>query len=200
MRSKLFLIAAMLTALTVPALAQAPQSKPFNLRGTIASLNGQALGVKQRDGAVVDVALAPHTSVRTLARKTLAAIKPGDYVGVTSMHGKDGRLHAVEIHFLPAAAPQGQFPWDLRPGSIMTNAHVDGIARAKGGTTLTVAYKGGTSKIMVDRRTVIVGSVPGKMGDLEPGKAVFLRAIKTADGKVLANNVTVEKNGIKPPM
>jgi len=38
------------------------------------------------------------------------------------------------------------------------------------------------------------------MSDLKAGKAVFLRATKGADGSLSANNVTVEKNGVKPVM
>jgi hypothetical protein len=38
------------------------------------------------------------------------------------------------------------------------------------------------------------------MSDLKPGKAVFLRATKAPDGSLTANNVTVEKNGVKPVM
>jgi hypothetical protein len=38
------------------------------------------------------------------------------------------------------------------------------------------------------------------MTDVKPGKAVFVRAIKAADGSLSSNGVTVEKNGVKPPM
>jgi hypothetical protein len=38
------------------------------------------------------------------------------------------------------------------------------------------------------------------MTDLKPGKAVFIRANKGADGSLTANNITVEKNGFKPVM
>ena len=47
---------------------------------------------------------------------------------------------------------------------------------------------------------MIVGNAPADKNDLKPGKAVFVRAIKGADGTLTANNVTVEKDGIKPPM
>jgi Domain of unknown function (DUF5666) len=200
MRAKPFLVAALLAVIALPAMAQGPQGTPANVRGKIAKVSDHSLAVKEPGGKTVTVMLAPNTAVRTLARKKIGDIKAGDYVGVTSMPGKDNKLHAVEIHYLPPAAPQGQFPWDLRHGSIMTNAHVEGVAKAKSGSTLSVDYKNGTSQIMVDRKTVIVTSVPGEMSDLKRGKAVFLRALKHPDGSITANNVTVEKNGIKPPM
>jgi hypothetical protein len=47
---------------------------------------------------------------------------------------------------------------------------------------------------------MIVGPADAAMSDLKPGKAVFIRATKGADGSYTANNATVEKNGVKPPM
>jgi hypothetical protein len=189
-----------LTALAVPAFAQAPQGTPTNVRGKIVKLTGQNLAVKTADGKTVTVALAPNVAVRALAKKKLSDIKTGDNVASTSLRGKDGKLHAVEVHFLPPAVPEGQFPYDLKPGSIMTNAHVSGVAMAKNGGTLTVNMKGQPVEVMVDAKTKIVGPAEATMADLKPGKAVFLRAVKGADGAISANNVTVEKNGIKPPM
>ena len=82
----------------------------------------------------------------------------------------------------------------------MTNAHVNGIAKIKGGTDIALTYKGNSTDVVIDPKTVIVGPADASMGDLKPGKAVFVRANKAADGSLSANNVTVEKNGIKPPM
>ena len=200
MRAKPLLVVALLASLAMPAFAQAPQGTPVNIRGTVAKLAGQNLTVKERDGKTVTVALAPNSRVSALARKKLSDIKVGDNVASTSMPGKDGKLHAVEIHFLPPFVPESQFPYDLRPGSIMTNAHATGVATAKRGGTLTVNVKGKPVEVVVDSKTKIVGNTDASMSDLKPGKAVFLRAVKTADGTITANNATVEKNGIKPPM
>lgn len=200
MRTKPLFIAALLAALAMPAFAQAPQGTPTNIRGKIVKLDGQNLTVKTREGPTVVVALAPNTGVRSLVKKKLSDIKNGDYVASTSMPGKDGKLHAIEIHYLPPAAPEMQIPYDLKQGSVMTNAHVSGIAKAKTGSTLTMTYKGSTADIVVDPKTVIVTTADLAMSDLKPGKAVFLRATKAADGTIAANNATVEKSGVKPPM
>jgi hypothetical protein len=200
MRAKPFLVAALLAAIALPALAQAPQGTPTNVRGRIAKLSDHSLAVKEAGGKTVTVMLAPDTAVRALVRKKFSDIKTGDNVASTSMRGKDGKLHAIEVHFLPPVVPESQFPYDLRPGSVMTNAHVSGVATAKRGGVLTVTFKGQTAEVIVDAKTTIVGAVPASMSDLKPGKAVFLRALKHPDGSISANNVTVEKNGIKPPM
>ncbi len=200
MRTKPILVAALLAILAVPAFAQAPAGTPTNVRGKIVKLDGNTLSVKTREGPTVGVALAANTGVRALVKKKLSDIKAGDYVASTSMPGKDGKLHAIEVHYLPPAAPELQIPYDLKQGSVMTNAHVSGIAKGQHGSTLTMTYKGSTADIVVDPKTIIVTTADASMADLKPGKAVFLRATKAADGTITANNATVEKNGVKPPM
>ncbi len=202
MRAKAFLVAAFAATFSFSAFAQAPQGTPTNVRGTVVKLDGQTLTVKPHDGAPFTVNLAANYTVRTLVRKKLSDIHPGDFVGTTSVPGKDGMLHAVEVHFFPANAPipDSQAPWDTRPNSLMTNAHVTGIAKAPHGQLLSVDYKNGTAQVIVGPKVPIVAPGPGTPGDLKPGKAVFTVARKSADGVLTATNITVEKNGVKPPM
>jgi len=202
MHAKPFLAVALLAALALSAFAQAPQGgpPPTNIRGTIAKIEGSMVTVRTPDKKTVVVALAPNAAVRTLVRKKLSDIKPGDNVASTSVPGKDGRLHALEVHFLPPVVPEGQFPDDLVPGSLMTNAHATGIAIAKTGNTLTVSLKGTPTAVVVDAKTKIVAPADGALTDMKPGKAIFIRASKAPDGSYSANNATVEKNGVKPPM
>lgn len=212
MRSKLFVVAAFLAGLALPgfvplAAAQAPQVPPLtrvNVRGTIAKLDGQNLILKSPGGASVTVMLAPNVTVRALVRKKLSDIKPGDFVGTTSVPGQDGKLHAVEVHFFPAnlKIPETQSPWDLVPNATMTNAHVDGVAKAAAGGVLSIDYKGSIAQVIVDKKTQIVGPSPSpaSAADLKPGRAVFIIATKAADGTLISGNITVEKHGVKPPM
>jgi len=204
MRTKSFLVALMLVALAMPAFAQAPGGggppPATNVRGKIVKLDGKNLTVKTREGQTVNVALTPDAGVRYMKKSKLSDIKQGDYLSILSVPGKDGKQHALDIHGLPARAPEMQAPFDYAPNSMMTNAHVQGIAKAKNGNVLTVTQKGQTSDVIVDRKTVIDTGVEGAMGDLKPGKAVFIRATKGADGSLSTNNVTVEKNGLKPVM
>jgi hypothetical protein len=209
MRSKLFIAAAMVAALTTSALApfafgQAAQGQRVNVRGTIAKLDGQTLTVKTPDKGNVTVALAPNYMVRALVRKKLSDIHPGDFVGTTSVPGDDGKLHAVEVHFFPANLnlPETQSPWDSTPNATMTNAHVAGVAKAAQGSLLSINYKGSVAQVIVDKKTQIVAPSPkpASPADLKPGRAVYVFASKDANGNYSAANVTVEKNGVKPPM
>ena len=82
----------------------------------------------------------------------------------------------------------------------MTNAHVTGFAKESQGQILAVDYKNGTAQVIVEPETPIVAPAPGAKEDLVTGKAVFIIALKAADGTLKATAVTVEKNGVKPPM
>ncbi|MGA7867887.1 MAG: hypothetical protein WCA23_28605 [Stellaceae bacterium] len=192
-------------ALALPAVAQnPPASPPTRIRGTVEELDGQALRVKSREGPQVTVTLAPNFAVRAVVAKTIADIKPGDFVASTSVKGPDGKLRAIEVHILPESlrgvAREGQFPWDLVPDSLMTNATAAQITSAPQGQVIKVTYKDGEAEVTIPPGTPIVGYVAGDPSLLKPGAAVFIIAQKTADGSLTASGVTAEKDGVKPPM
>lgn len=205
MRMPSLLVVALLSVSTLPALAQTapPEGTPTRIRGAVEKLDGQTLMIKSREGQDVSVALAPNFVVVGVAKRSLSDIKAGDYVASTSVRGTDGKLHAVEVHiFLEAqrGTGEGQFPWDLVPDSLMTNATVSGITAAPEGQTLKVTYKGSESDVIVGPDTPIVTYVPGDASLLKPGAAVFVFALKKPDGSLTAARVTAEKDGVKPPM
>lgn len=192
-------------ALALPAVAQnPPASPPTRLRGTVEKLDGHTLTVKSREGQQVTVTLAPNFAVRAVVAKTIADIKPGDFVASTSVKGPDGKLRAIEVHILPESlrgvAREGQFPWDLVPDSLMTNATAAQITSAPQGQVIKVTYKDGEAEVTIPPGTPIVGYVAGDPSLLKPGAAVFIIAQKTADGSLTASGVTAEKDGVKPPM
>lgn len=187
-------------SLAAPGAHAAP---PVPVRGTVVRLADDVLTVKPSEGADVRVDLKPRFIVRGLERKRLSDIHKGDYVASTGIKGTDGKLHAIEVRILPAArrgAGEGQFPWNLAPGSVMTNATVTGIAAAPKGETLTVTFNGKSSSYVVDPGTVILAYTKGSAAQLTPHAAVFLMARKGPDGRLVAAGVTAETNGIKPPM
>jgi hypothetical protein len=205
MRALSLLAVAVVGVVALPALAQnpPPANPPVRLRGTIDKLDGHTLTVKSRDGQSVTVNLADNVAVVYLVKKTMADIKTGDYLASTGIKGTDGKIHAVEVRIFPEAlrgTAEGQFPWDLQPDSIMTNATAGAITQLPTGNLVKVTYKGTESEYIIDPTTPIFTYEQGDMSLLVPGKAVFIVAPKKDDGTLTAARVTVEKDGIKPPM
>ena len=204
MRSIPFLVALFIAALALPAFAQTPPATtPVRVRGTVDKLDGQNLTIKSREGQQVMVSLAPNVAISYLVKKSLADIKAGDFVASTSTKGTDGKNHSVELRIFPEelrGAGEGQYAWDLAPESLMTNATVSGVSGAPKGQTLNVTYKGGESELVVGPDTPIFGYGTGDLSLMKPGAAVFIVAQKQADGSLTAARVTVEKDGVKPPM
>jgi hypothetical protein len=205
MRAVSLLAVAVVGVVALPALAQnpPPANPPVRLRGTIDKLDGHTLTVKSRDGQSVTVNLADNVAVVYLVKKTMADIKTGDYLASTGIKGTDGKIHAVEVRIFPEAqrgTAEGQFPWDLQPDSIMTNATAGQITQTPAGNVVKVSYKGTESEYIIDPTTPIFTYEQGDMSLLVPGKAVFIVAPKKDDGTLTAARVTVEKDGIKPPM
>jgi hypothetical protein len=195
--------AALIALLAGPALAQSPpEGTPTRVRGTVEKLDGQNLTVKSRDGQSVAVALAPNFEVSALVKKTLADIKPGDFVASTGVKDKDGKIHAVEARIFPKATPDGgrQFAWDLTPDSVMTNATVGTVTKVENGAVLKVSFTGGESEYTIGPEVPILATVPGDAGLLKPGAAVFVIAVKKPDGSMTSGRLYAEKDGVKPPM
>jgi len=197
-------IAAFIALAVGPALAQTPPADtPTRIRGTVDKLDGQNLMVKSRDGQALTIELAANVAVITLVKKSIADIKAGDYVASTGVKGTDGKIHAVEVRIFPGAARgtgEGQYPWDLMPDSIMTNATVGKVDQAPQGPVLHVTFKGTESEYTVGPDVPVLANGPGDISLLKPGVAVFVIALKHEDGKLTSARLYAEKDGVKPPM
>ena len=180
-------------------VAGASAQTSVRVRGTIAAVDGNTLLVKSRDGRELKLALADNLSVAVAKPLRFEDIKEGDYVGSATTPGADGTPVALEVHYLAPTVPEGQGPWDLQPGSTMTNATVGAIVRSAGNRQLTLQYKGGTQTILVPEGVPIVRTVPGTRADLLPGETVFIGAQAAADGALSAARIQVSKDGVKPP-
>lgn len=197
-------LVALFVGLLVVGTSVADAQTTMRVRGTITAFEGNVLSIKARDGKDLRVELTEKASVAAAQAVKLSDIKPGDAVGSATRLRPDGTLVALEVHVFPADRPipnEGHRAWDLGPGSMMTNARVAGVVQATGGRELTLAYKGGSQKILVPEDVPVVTAVPAGRSSLKPGEYVFLIADVGADGKLAASGrIQVSKDGVRPPM
>jgi hypothetical protein len=188
------------------ASAAFAQTLAVTLRGTLetVSADGGTLTMKTRAGEAATVRVKPDLPIVLVVPATLADVKQGSFIGVTAVPAADGALKALEVHIFPEAmrgTGEGSRPFDLAPGSSMTNGNLSARVEGVEGPTLTVAYHGGQQTIHIDAKTPIVGIAPGSRAeDLKPGAAMIARGARAEDGAVEAVRVIVGKDGLVPPM
>jgi hypothetical protein len=204
MRGKFLALALIAASVAAPAFAQSSGNTATNVRGTIDTFKGDVLTVNSRDGRKMPIKLNPDVQISSVLKRSLADIKPGDYIASTSLRGADGKLHALEIHiFPPGRKPgEGQRSYDLQPNSLMTNASVTQVGNVaqSSGKVITVTYKGSKDDVVVTPDVPVVTYGPGDKSLLKPGAAVFVAAQKKPDGTLVTSRITAEKDGVKPPM
>ncbi len=197
------LASTLLAATLLLTITAASAQTNVRIRGTITDIDATTISVKSRSGEDLKLALDEKLGVAVATAVKFEDIKAGDFVGSAAMKGPYGKLVALEVHFLPATVPAGHTPWDLEPGSTMTNANVVEArvsgAGASGARELQLKYKDGEQTIVVPANAPVVRAVPGVKDDLKVGEYVFIAAVKGADGKLTALRVQVSKNGVKPP-
>lgn len=188
------------------ALAQAPQGKPVTIRGKISAVDNQSLKVTTSAGDVL-VKLPENVRIGGVEAAKLSDISAGMFVGTTAVKQSDGTLKALEVHIFPESARgtgEGHRPWDLQPGSTMTNANVEKVESVSvenvKGQLLTLKYKDGEQKVVVPPGTPIVKNVSGDRSLLKPGTGVYIPAVRGEDGTLTATRVTAGVGGIMPPM
>jgi len=186
------------------ALAQAPpEGTRVRVAGTVDKLDGNKLTVDTKGGQPVTVVLADNAAVFGVEKRTVADIKPGDFLASGGVKGTDGKIHAVEVRIFPESLRgigEGQRPWDVKPDGVMTNATVGTVSQSPEGGVVHVKYKGGESEYTVGPEVPVLAYVAGDRGLLKPGAAIVTIAEKKPDGALTTGRVTAEKNGVKPPM
>jgi hypothetical protein len=194
-------------ALVMAGTAALAQPAPVRVRGTIETVDGNTLTVKSRDGTMLTINVPDNVRVMSFVKASLADIKPDSYIGVTAMPQADGSQRAIAIHiFLEAqrGTGEGHRPWDLRPGTTMTNAAVETTVAGVDGPVLTVKYKAGDKtdekRVIVPPDTAIVAYAPGERSELKAGAQIIIfGAQKQPDGTLQAQAVNVGR-GLAPPM
>ena len=196
----LLLLRIVLVALLAVTTATAHGQVSLRVRGTITGLDGNVLSVKTREGKDLQLRLSDNTAVAAAKAMKLEDLKPGDYVGTTTQARADGTLVAVEVHTLAPTTKPGHIPWDLQPGSMMTNGNVTGaVARSPDSQRLTLDYPGGSQTVLVPPGTPIVTNTPADRSALNVGEYIFTVATVAADGTMMVQRIQVSRDGVRPP-
>jgi outer membrane lipoprotein SlyB len=174
------------------------------MRGTLDQVNGNTLTIKTKSGTPVTVQLKDGAPVVAVTKGAMSDVQTNSFVGIASMPQPDGSLKAVEVSVFAEplrGTAEGHYPWDLMPGSSMTNAAVTKQVTKQEGNTLTLKHKDGEQTIVVPPDVVVVNLIPGENADLKPGAKIFIPAwAKKADGTWEAAVALVGRDGIIPPM
>jgi hypothetical protein len=169
----------------------AAQAQPTRVRGAISAFDGKVLSVTDAGGAPVQIQIQEKTEIVYTQPIKLSDIRPGDFLGVTSVKRPDGMLTAYEVRRFPKPLNPGHRPFDGRDDQTMTNATVGATVQAASGRELTMTYEGGAQKITVPESASISTLVPGTRAQLVPGAPVNL----TMDAERVALRIQV---GPKP--
>ena len=199
------ILAAVALAAGFAVVSVSAQAQNVRVRGTIEKVDGDVVTVKSRDNTELKLKLKDNAAVRGVVKASLADVKAGNNVAITSRPRPDGTLQAVELRVFPPNQPFNSFhgDWDLMPNSFMTNGALQTSVAGVDGQMLTVDYKAGDKteqkKILITPQTIIATTVAGSKADLKPGLHVFVAgAPKLPDGSLDVAAIQVEKE-IPPP-
>jgi hypothetical protein len=196
------LLGALVAAGAAPALAQTPEV--VRVRGEVVSFDGAStLVVKSRQGTDVTVHLGNPLRLVGVVQASVADIKPGVFIGTTTVQKEGSTSRSLEIHIFPESlrgTGEGDRPWDLVPGSSMTNGTAGNAVDSVDGKTISVTYQGGSRTVVIQPDTAIVTYVPLDRSEVKPGSKIFAITQKGSDGILTASALSVGKNGVTPPM
>ena len=216
------------TSLALTSLASAaPQLE--RVRGTVVSANDSSVTVKEADGKMQMVELAPTTAFVNVVKSSLDNVTDGKFIGTAT---KGEPPVALEVVIFPAAMKgtgEGHYDWDtihdttasgsgltksaMTNGTIkassgngkmtksaMTNGTVKATPAGGGGKKIDVTYDNGQSlAITVPPSAPIVEFVQADKSVVKPGATIFTVAAKDGD-KLTSKLFAVGKDGVTPPM
>jgi len=195
---------------STPANTVSSNDTSAMVRGTIKSASSSSLVVTTPSGDVT-VAVIPPLQVYARQPATLADVKNGTFIGVTTVKQPDGSEKATEIHIFPEemrglgeGSRMMNGPGSGGGGNRMTNGAVSHSGMMNGtagpsrmsngnvtnatGSTLEVQYAGGSQQVTVPPNTRVTQLKPVSK-QLATGDQVVVTAKKAADGTLSTNRV-----------
>jgi hypothetical protein len=194
-----------------PALAA--EREPYGIRGTLVAVDDKLLTVMNDDEETFEAVMAEDTDVFAVTSAKWNDIKPGQFVGITSVESGDQRV-ALEVHIFAEdlrGTAEGHYPWDLIENpNMMTNATVAEIEEVSPAERqLRLTYKEGENADAARGEQVI--TVPDFVdvvflaksvdpGLIVPGRRAFMFVQDREQGPPAAIAIAVGVEGAIPPM
>jgi hypothetical protein len=195
-------LAGLLSLLFSGAVAAQASDQTIRVRGTIDQADAKSMVVKDREGKQTSLGYADDLMVTEVLPIDPAAIQTGAFIGTAAVPRADGTLAAIEVHVFPEEARgtgEGHRPFDLQPGSTMTNATVAAVKPGANDRVVTLRYKDGEKTIHVPNGIPIVTVKAADKSLLVPGAKVVVTG-QVRGGKNVAMRVLVGRDGFEPPM
>lgn len=176
---------------------------PVHIRGTVASVDGSAVKIRTNDGRDIGLTIGDDWKIAGVIAASLADVKTGIFIGTANVQDSSGN-RALEVVVFPEkmrGTGEGDYGWDLKPKSSMTNANVEQSVQSVDGSTVTLKYKGGEKKVTITPTTPIVALADATKDDVKPGAKVFIAGAPSTDGTMMTKGyIAVGKDGLTPPM
>ena len=208
------------TALSLTATETSAQVTPRRILGKIVEVKADNV-VLEAQGARIPIQLQPGWTFMISSKTSLAAIKPGSFIGTTNVDIPGGG-RATEVHIFPPGVKIGEGQRVMDAGTStrmtnatvksatrmtnatvqsttrMTNAGVKQVSKAKGGTIIELAFPGGTRRVVVPADALITELRPAPKSLFKPGTILAVSALPDAQGKLSTRYVTTGPNGTAP--
>jgi hypothetical protein len=176
---------------------------PVHVRGTVASVDGTSVKIKTNDGRDIGLTIGDDWKIAGVVPASISDVKAGVFIGTANVEDSSGS-RALEVVVFPEkmrGTGEGDYGWDLKPKSSMTNANVEQTVQSVDGSTVTLKYKGGEKKVTITPSTPIVTFADATKDDVKPGAKVFIAGAPSADGTMMIKGfIAVGKDGLTPPM
>jgi Domain of unknown function (DUF5666) len=175
----------------------------IHVRGTVASVDGSAVTIKTNGGKDIGLTIGDDWRIAGVVPASLSDVKKGVFIGTANVQDSSGN-RALEVVVFPEkmrGTGEGDYGWDLKPKSSMTNANVEQTVESVDGSTVTLKYKGGEKTVTIAPSTPIVTFADATKDDVKPGAKVFISGTPNPDGTMLTKGfLAVGKDGTTPPM
>lgn len=167
----------------------------------VQSWNGTLLQLRSAEGSM-NTTLPAEVVITKRLPSSLAAVKPGVFLGSAAVLGADGQLHAREIHIIPEALRGGtgghramsEANTSMTNGSVgtMTDGNAS-ITQGAGGMVISLSYPQGQQHIQVASDVPVTIVTQVSRDTLQVGDQVNVTARQNAD-----QSITIQRIDIMP--